>query len=260
MAIDFGKTADDYGSYRQGFPERFFAQLQQLQLLRPAVRALDLGTGTGSIARGLAHAGCTATGIDIAAELLDQARRLDAAAGLEVNYQLAPAEDTGLPAASFELITAGQCWHWFDRPRAAAEVRRLLVPDGAVVIAHLDWIPLPGNLVEATEQLIRVHNPAWAMGGGSGMYPAWLRDLAIAGFSDLQTFSFDLDLVYTVEAWRGRIRASAGIAASLPPEAVARFDQELGELLARDFPGDPLSVHHRVWAVTARKADDGILP
>jgi SAM-dependent methyltransferase len=254
MAIDFGKTAVDYGSYRQGFPDRFFTRLQQMELIRPGARALDLGTGTGTIARGLAHVGCTVTGIDIAAELLEQARRLTAADGLQVNYQLAPAEDTGLPAASCDLVTAGQCWHWFDRARTAAEVSRLLLPGGAIVIAHLDWIPLPGNVVAATEQLIRAHNPAWAMSGGSGLYPAWLRDLAGAGFVDIQTFSFDLDLVYTAEAWRGRIRASAGIAASLPPDAGARFDQELRELLARDFPADPLSVHHRVWAATARKA------
>ncbi len=258
MSIDFGKTADDYRSHRQGFPERFFRQLQQMQLLRPGARALDLGSGTGTVARGLARAGCTVTAIDIAAELLDQARRLDAAAGVQVTYQLAPAEDTQLPANTFDLVTAGQCWHWFDRPRVAVEISRLLVPGGAIVIAHLDWIPLPGNVVEATERLIQAHNPAWAMGGGSGLYPAWLRDLAIAGFVDLQTFSFDLDLVYTAEAWRGRIRASAGIAASLPPDAVARFDQELGALLARDFPVDPLAVHHRVWAITAHKAGSGV--
>jgi len=158
----------------------------------------------------------------------------------------AAAEDTGLPAASFELVTAGQCWHWFDRPRAAAEARRVLGPGGRIVIGHFDWIPLPGNMVEATEKLIEKHNPKWKFGGGRGIYPDWPRDLAIAGFRDIETFS--LDTIYSHEAWRGRIRASAGVGASLAPEEVAAFDDELRALLAERWSEDPMPVMHRVFA------------
>ncbi|MEO1439856.1 MAG: SAM-dependent methyltransferase, partial [Chloroflexota bacterium] len=77
--------------------------------------------------------------------------------------------------------------------------------------------------------------------------------LATAGFINIETFSFDLDLIYTPEAWRGRIRASAAIAASLAPDAVERFDAELKALLFQQFPGEMLPILHRVWAVTARK-------
>jgi hypothetical protein len=127
-------------------------------------------------------------------------------------------------------------------------VHRLLVPGGRIVIAHFDWLPLAGNLVEATERLIFAHNPAWALAGGTGLYPAWLTDLAQAGFGRIETFSFDQEVAYGHDAWRGRIRASAGVAASLPSEAVHRFDAELRALLSRDFPGEPLLVPHRVWA------------
>lgn len=253
MEVNFGKTAHDYKSYRQGFPLTFFERLTQLNLLDADKRVLDLGTGTGALARGAAMSGSQVTGLDISSELLDQARLLDKEAGVQVTYHVAPAEQTGLPDAAFDTVAAGQCWHWFDRSRAAVEVMRLLVPGGHVVIAHLDWIPLPGNVVEATEQLILKHNPDWSMSGGSGVYPAWLHDLATAGFVEIETFSFDLPLHYTHEAWRGRIRASAGVAASLSPTAVQRFDHELHELLKVRFPADPLPVHHRVWAVYARK-------
>lgn len=236
MTIDFGKTANDYAKHRQGFPPAFFERLAAHGWIGDGVRLLDLGTGTGTLARGAALAGSTVTAVDIAPELLAQAAELDKAAGVAVNYHTAPAEDTGLPAAAFDVVTAGQCWHWFDRPRAAQEVKRLLVAGGTVVIAHLDWIPLPGNVVAATESLIRKHNPAWSMHGGTGLYPAWLADLAVAGFTDIATFSFDLDLHYTHDAWRGRIRASAGIAASLAPEAVTTFDTALAALLRDHFP------------------------
>ncbi len=176
---------------------------------------------------------------------MEQAADLDREAGVAVKYLNAPAEDTALPTASFDLVTAGQCWHWFDRPRAADEARRVLKPGGRLVIAHFDWIPLPGSMIEATEKLIEKHNPKWKMGGGWGIHPLWPRDLAIAGFKNIETFSFDLDAIYTHEAWRGRIRASAGVGASLSPEAVATFDDELRAMLAERYPEDPMRVMHK---------------
>jgi SAM-dependent methyltransferase len=248
LRADFGKTADDYGRHRAGFPDEFFDRLAAMKIIRSGIRALDLGTGTGTIARGLALRGCEVTGLDRSVPLMEQAAELDRAAGARVRYVEAPAEDTGLPASSFDLVTAGQCWHWFDRPRAAAESRRVLRAGGSIVIGHFDWIPLPGNMIEATEKLIEKHNPKWKFGGGLGIHPQWPRDLAIAGFRKIETFSFDLDVIYTHESWRGRIRASAGVGASLKPEQVAAFDDELRVMLSERWPEDPMPVMHRVFA------------
>jgi SAM-dependent methyltransferase len=249
MQIDFGKTAQDYGRYRAGFPSAFFERGAAFGAGLPGQRVLDLGTGTGTLARGFALRGCQVTGLDPSTALTEEAKRLDQEAGVSVQYMTAKAEQTGLPDASFDVVTAGQCWHWFDRPKAAQEVRRLLVPNGRLVIAHFDWIPLPGNVVEATEKLIERHNPEWKMGGGRGLYSRWLSDVAIAGFQNIETFSFDLFVPYSHEAWRGRIRASAGIAASLTPAQVSQFDADLQKLLQDRFSADPLAVHHRVFAV-----------
>jgi SAM-dependent methyltransferase len=252
LAFDFGKTADDYGRHRQGFPDAFFARLRALGAAAPGTRILDLGTGTGTLARGLALGGAAAVGLDPSAAMLGEGRRLDADAGVQIARVVARAEAAPFRAHSFDAVTAGQCWHWFDRARAAAEVRRILVPGGRLVVAHFDWIPLPGNVVDATEKLIQRHNPAWTFAGGHGIYPVWLRDAAKAGFRDLETFSFDVDVPYTHEGWRGRIRASAGVGPSLSPDAVAAFDAEHAAMLAREFPDEPLAVPHRVWALVAR--------
>ncbi|HAK62919.1 MAG TPA: SAM-dependent methyltransferase [Alphaproteobacteria bacterium] len=251
MEIDFGKTAKDYGQYRAGFPDAFFDRIVREGFVQSCHRLLDLGTGTGTVARGFALRGCHVTGLDPSSALMAEAKQLDAAAGVTVQYIEAKAEATGLPDASFDLVSAGQCWHWFDRARAAAEVRRVLKPGGRLIICHFDWIPQSGNVAQLTEALIEAHNPHWKLGGGKGIYPRWLSDMGDAGFQDIETFSFDIDAIYSHAAWRGRIRASAGVAASLPPDAVARFDAELQALLSEEFPEDPLRVLHRVWAATA---------
>lgn len=253
MAVDFGKTAQDYARFRAGFPPALFERLRAQGIGLPGQHLLDLGTGTGTLARGFARAGCRVVGLDPAQPLLKQARALAAQEGVEVTFQEGRAERSGFPDAAFDVVAAGQCWHWFDRPAAAAESRRVLKPGGALLLAYFDWLPLPGNVVEATERLILAHNPAWPAAGGRGFHPEWFADLGIGGFTGIESFSFEVDVPYSHEAWRGRIRASAGVAASLEAAAVARFDGELATLLAGAFPAEPLAVPHRVFALWGRR-------
>src|SRR5215510_13131425 len=94
-----------------------------------------------------------------------------------------------------------------------------------------------------------------AMKGFMGAYnPIDLLHLYAAGFSGFETFSYDLAVPYSPEAWRGRIRASAGIGASLAPREVESFDAELARLLEESFPGDVLQVLHRVFAILGTHA------
>ena len=78
MKVDFGQTAEDYGQYRAGFPDSFFDRLTQFGIGARGQRSLDLGSGTGTVARGLAVLGSEVFAGDIAAPLLIGAARLDA--------------------------------------------------------------------------------------------------------------------------------------------------------------------------------------
>ncbi|MBC7877171.1 MAG: methyltransferase domain-containing protein [Anaerolineales bacterium] len=266
MNINFGLTADDYAKHRAGFPDEFFERVFNLGIIKTNDLLVDLGTGTGTLACGFAQRGCNVIGLDISAQMLEQAKDLSEQADLNIDFRFAKAEATGLPDDSFDVVSAGQCWHWFDRPTAVAEVKRILKPNGCVVIAHFDWLPLKDNVVDATEKLIQKYNPSWyeTSANGFGLYPQWLRDLGEAGFTDIQTFSFDVDVPYSHDAWRGRIRASAGVGASLSDEDVSRIDLELKSMLEALEQDDAkkesgsypvLKIPHRVFVAHACKPD-----
>ena len=265
MGYNFGLTAHDYTKYRAGFPDEFFERVFNEGVVKTGASLVDLGTGTGTLARGFASRGCKVIGVDIAAQLLEQAKDLNIQQGLDVEFLWGKAEETGLPDASFDVVSAGQCWHWFDRSLAAREVKRLLKPNGIALIAHFDWLPLEGNVVDLTEKLIQKYNPAWyeRFGNKAGVYPDWFRDLGEVGFENIVSFSFDLDVPYTADAWRGRIRASSGVGASLSDEEVGRFDLEFKSLLegveqaqgTNEADASPvLKIPHRVFVIHACKS------
>ena len=250
--VDFGKTAADYAQYRAGFPDCFFTKLEKNGVALRGARAVDLGTGTGTVARELAIRGASEViGIDPAEAITRAAQNLDEAAGVQVQYVKARAESTGLPAMSFDLVIAGQCWWWFESASAVKEALRILTPGGHLVIASLDWLPLPGSVPEATEQLIRQANPSWTLYGGNGRHTGWIDEIQQGGFSNVRSFEYDVLVPYTAVAWRGRIRASAGIGATLALDEVEEFDRAHATMLAERFPGDTLQVPHRIYAVIA---------
>jgi ubiquinone/menaquinone biosynthesis C-methylase UbiE len=112
---------------------------------------LDLGTGTGTVARGMAKRGCEITAVDHSAPLLAQAAELDQAEGVKVRQVRARVENAEFAPASFDLVTAGQCWHWFERARMARLCRTWLRPGGTLLIAHFDcrwqatWCKTPSD-------------------------------------------------------------------------------------------------------------------
>jgi SAM-dependent methyltransferase len=257
MTTNFGAAAEDYARFRAGFPDSLFDRLAALGIGASGETIVDVGTGTGSLARGFALRGARVIGIDPDGRLLDQARRLDVAASATVEYKIGTAEAIPLPDGIADVVSAGQCWHWFDGPKAAGEFSRIAKPHGRVVIAYFSWIPLPGSVVEATEQLIMKHNRNWSFGGGNGFDLGSLPHLQAAGFSRIETFSYDLDIPYTAEGWRGRIRASAGVAVSLAPAEVEAFDAEHARLLEESYPGALLEIPHRVFTIVATRAGAG---
>jgi len=247
----------DYARHRPGFPPRLVELVQERGALPKApADALDLGTGTGTLARWWARQDFRVTGLDPDARMLEAAEASTAQEGLAVEWVQGTAEDLPFADQSFALISAGQCWHWFDAPRACAEILRCLRPGGFVVVAHYDWLPEPGSLAAATEALILKHNPRWQLGGGDGLHPQAAEDLRSAGFVSCERVHEIVDQPFRPEDWRGRIRASVGIAASLDAKQVLAFDQELADLLAKEFPGEVLMLPHRLDLTLAMRPEE----
>jgi SAM-dependent methyltransferase len=197
------------------------------------------------LAGGYAERGAWVVALDLSPAMLR------AAAGGRFGRVSARAEELPFHEAAFDAVVAGQAWHWFNGPAAARECRRVLRSGGKLIIAHFDYLALPGNVAAATEALILAHNPAWAWAGSDGTYERWRPHLESAGFTGVASFQYDEPVSYSHADWRGRIRACNGVLALRDPERIDRFDADHAALLRAEFP-DPVEVPHRVFVIRGR--------
>jgi SAM-dependent methyltransferase len=119
----FSGHASDYAAYRPQYPEALYRFLsdncQQHQL------AWDCATGNGQAALSLAGYFEHVVATDASAEQI-----VAAAAHPKLSYFVAPAESSGIAAASVDLVTVAQALHWFDTEAFFAEVTRTVKPGG----------------------------------------------------------------------------------------------------------------------------------
>ncbi|OAA26415.1 methyltransferase family protein [Frankia sp. EI5c] len=127
----FDPLADAYDQARPGYPEQLFIDLELLAG-RPVAgaRAVDVGAGTGIATRALLGHGARVLPVEPGAVMLDRLRRHSP--GLPVVR--GDGEALPLRAASVDLVTYAQAWHWVRVPTAAAEAARVLRPGGSLAV------------------------------------------------------------------------------------------------------------------------------
>ena len=166
-------TSGDFGRIARGY-ELGAAQFITRLGLSAGERVLDVATGTGNLAIPAARAGAAVTGVDIAPNLVTQAKARAAAEGLAIRFDVGDAEDLCYDDGEFDTAVSMFGAMFAARPeRAASELLRVVRPGGRIAMAN--WTPssfigemlrttaryapppagLPSPLLWGTEQVVR---------------------------------------------------------------------------------------------------------
>jgi SAM-dependent methyltransferase len=132
MAGDFGQVA----KHIEIVAEDFIARLA----LKPGVQLLDVACGSGNLAIPAARAGAIVTGVDIATNLLEQARARAESEGLMIQFDEGDAENLPYDDAAFDAVVSMFGAMFAPRPKlVAVELARVCRSGGRIAMAN--WTP-----------------------------------------------------------------------------------------------------------------------
>ncbi|WP_423057305.1 class I SAM-dependent methyltransferase [Brevibacterium linens] len=218
----FGAQAGVYDEVRPGYPDAALAlALTGWDRQWSDLRVCDLGAGTGILSRRLHALGTELVAVDPDAVALERN---------PAPTVVGTAEDTGMEAESVDLVTVAQAWHWFDEPRAAAEVARVLKPGGRLLIlinqldVRVDWVLRLSRIMHAGD----VYRPQYRPDPGAGLT---LIDHRLVEFTTELSVDGIVDLARTRSYW---LRSDE--------KTRARVESNLREYLSVEHP-IPDTVH-----------------
>ena len=143
MSGDYGHFA----TYLEAGAIEFLSRIR----IEPGARILDVACGAGQTAIPMARAGAKVTGVDIATNLIEQARARVQAENLDARFEEGDAEMLPYPDGSFDIVLSLIGAMFAPRPElVAAELKRVCRPGGRIVMGN--WTP-----TGFVGQMFRIH-------------------------------------------------------------------------------------------------------
>ena len=201
-APDFSNVAEEYASFRPGYPAELFEWLATTVTRRD--RAWDTATGNGQAALGLAKHFNHVIATDVSSKQLHHARKHP-----RIDYCVARSETSGLQGDSVDLVVAAASIHWFDLTRFYAEVRRVIRPGGVVAawtyhVAHLSP-PLDAILWPFYRDVVSAY-----FAQGARLVDARYEGIKLPG-TEIKTPSFRVSVEWTPGQILSFIRTWSGV-------------------------------------------------
>ncbi|MEU6822416.1 class I SAM-dependent methyltransferase [Streptomyces atriruber] len=261
MAESFGVDAERYDRARPRYPEALVARVAAITPgaatpgpATPGPAVLDVGCGTGIVARQFLAAGCSVLGVEPDGRMADRAGRLG------VTAEVATFEEWDPAGREFDAVVAGQAWHWVDPAAGAAKAARVLRPGGRLVAFWNVHEPPPAiaeAFADAYERVapdspVSVRVTPERAGDGHGPLLAKAADgiRATGAFGAPEEWRFDWETTYTRDAWLDQL-PTQGVLTRLAPDAVAEVLEAVGA--AVDALGGSFTMRYVTVAVAAER-------
>lgn len=248
--FDWGRTSADYAKFRDIYPEKFYQKILDRNLCMAGQSVLDLGTGTGVLPRNMYRYGAKWTATDLSENQIEQARILSD--GMDIDYHVAATENIRFPDDSFDVVTACQCFWYFDHETLMPKLWHMLKQEGSILVLYMAWLPFEDKIAGASEDLVLKYNPDWS-GAGEMVHPIGIPDCYREKFELVYHEEFPLEVPFTRESWNGRMKACRGIGASLTEKEISMWEEEHKKLLAQIAPDGFTVLHYGALAELRKK-------
>jgi SAM-dependent methyltransferase len=237
----FSRQATDYAKFRPRYPRALFEFVATNSPNNEL--ALDCATGNGQAAVALAEFFQKVIALDASEEQIASTQPNE-----RVEYRVAPAETTGLPARSVAAITVAQALHWLELDGFYREARRVLQLQGVLAV----WTYNLLHISAAVDGIVaRFHDevvgPYWPP--ERKIVRRGYRDLPFP-FDEIATPAFQIELRWSLEHLLGYLRTW-----SATQRFFAANERDPMELVESDLErawGNPAEEKLAIWPLTVR--------
>ena len=246
----FGPVADAYAKSRPSYPpEVIHALLESVRQTPPD--AVDIAAGTGRVAERLLASGARVTVVEPSPAMLGIARdQLAHCSGWRGAVQ-ARAENLPIRPRTYDLVTVGQAFHWFDARPALAEFSRVLRSGG--VLGVLWNLVLSDPFLEAVTALIARYNPTFHRSVSASMRYTPLEIVHHSEFVVEPVREFHHSRELTADRYVRVAGSWSYVGGALEPDLVERFSDDLRKLVALHHGPDPWRERMVTFAHFARR-------
>jgi SAM-dependent methyltransferase len=226
----------DYGHFATYLESGALEFLSRINI-EPGARVLDVACGAGQTAIPMSRAGAKVTGVDIATNLIEQARARAKAENLDAHFDDGDAEMLPYDDSSFDIVVSLIGAMFAPRPElVAAELKRVCRPGGKIIMGN--WTPngFVGQMFKAHGR--HVPPPAIMPAPVKWGDEATVRERLSDGISHLKLtrrlypFRYPFPPSQVVEFFRRYYGPSHKAFAALDPEKQAALRQDLETLWA----------------------------
>jgi len=133
----FSNRAKLYANFRPGYPKELISFLRNKLNLSPLHLIADVGSGTGLLSKLFLDNGNVVYAVEPNLEMRQEAESIF---GRDQNFHSVDgtAEHTTLAEHIIDFVTVAQAFHWFDKRLARPEFKRILKPNGKVILVNND--------------------------------------------------------------------------------------------------------------------------
>lgn len=218
--IDFGQVAKSYAKAREDIPVSLMDSLYVRGIFFDGKKVADIGCGTGALTRKIAMRKADITGVDPSKELLQYAVALNRLKNYNIPYLQGTAENTGLDDSQFDMITVMRAWHWFDREKAIAEIKRIVKAKGTLIVIDSGFLAGTSVVERTFEVLSRYVNGGLKPAGTKAHAQQRINGFPIEWFDEWQKNGFELrdfyklnySVTFTKETWVERVESISWLA------------------------------------------------
>jgi SAM-dependent methyltransferase len=212
----FSDRVENYVKYRPDYPATVLDRLRDEKILSENSVIADIGSGTGISSKLFLQNGNEVFGVEPNNEMREAAEKYLAAEKL-FHSMNGTAEETTLKNNSVDIVLAGQAFHWFDAEKSKIEFKRILKPEGNVVLIWNDRKTNSTDFLIAYEDLLKMFGTDYGKVNHKNIDEKNFD--AFWGKGNWRNFSVPNFQDFTFEGLKGRLFSSSYVPAEDHPDS-----------------------------------------